>query len=839
MMQTPGNRGSTSARSLRAAIRLALLAGAGTVWTGPAAADSGGESSALDEVVVTATRRSESVLDIPYSISAISGTALEDAHVQSLSDLTKLIAGISFVDQGPTSRSNFVMRGINANATSQPSFSTVAPVSTYIGETPLFLSLHLEDLDRVEVLRGPQGTLYGSGSLAGTLRFIPKAPDLKAFSASFEGDVADLATTSQYDRGFHGTINLPLSDVAAFRASGGYQHYAGFINENYIVKLGAPSTADKSPVGIPVSGDPTNPLLGPMVFSPVKGANSSDLWQTRLSFLLKPTENFSLLLAYYHQDDQTRGVQAASPYFSGSVDATPANNPFYSPAYPVSFPTGGVIFPQNGPRDTNDSFLLMNHRQADLASADVSYDLGFATASSSTSAYRDRGTDISDGTGYITRIPQYYGFLPRMVDYETDHDETKGFVEELRLVSTTGRHPLDYVVGLFFQHLIGRNGQHQWIPGQTFYSNLATGFPGSDAAELGDSNYIVRNETGFLDRALFGELTWHVTDNWQMTGGVRFFKQNFSTDSYSALPYCGSFCGTGILGVTDVLNGYSVNDHIVKLNTSYKVNGALNAYVNYAEGFRRGGANGIPVAGPFAVNPTLLVYTPDKTKNYEAGVKGTLAGVNYTLDYFYINWNNFQLDTQSFLGGYPMAVNGAKARSRGVELSLDGEVGSQFGYTLGYTYTNARVAQDFSILDNAGGGALASIVTAKDGDALPNSPRHMASLSVNYTHAVPAVLDGWKMRWELNGSYRGATLSQLLNTAPGTPPPFVIEGFQVWGGSVELRDGHGFHAGLYAQNIFNQLAVTGGQDAGQVGIRASHFFVGRPRTVGLRLGYQF
>src|SRR6266436_4414882 len=103
-MQNAGNRGSTCARSLRAAIRLALLAGAGAgaAWIGPAAADSGGESNALDEVVVTATRRSESVLDIPYSISAISGAALADAHVQSLSDLTKLIAGISVVDQGPT-----------------------------------------------------------------------------------------------------------------------------------------------------------------------------------------------------------------------------------------------------------------------------------------------------------------------------------------------------------------------------------------------------------------------------------------------------------------------------------------------------------------------------------------------------------------------------------------------------------------------------------------------------------------------------------------------------------------------------------------------------------------
>src|SRR6202012_580026 len=118
-----------------------------------------------------------------------SGAELEENHVQSLADLTRMIAGISFVDQGPTSRSNFVLRGMNANSTDHPSPNTVAPVSTYIGETPLFIPLNIDDLERVEVLRGPQGTLYGSGSLAGTIRFIPKKPDLNGVAASGNGDV--------------------------------------------------------------------------------------------------------------------------------------------------------------------------------------------------------------------------------------------------------------------------------------------------------------------------------------------------------------------------------------------------------------------------------------------------------------------------------------------------------------------------------------------------------------------------------------------------------------------------------------------------------------------------
>jgi iron complex outermembrane receptor protein len=824
--------------SLQTAIRAALFAGTAGLCQpfARASADTPADGPALAEVTVTATRREESVLDIPYSISAVSSADLEQNHVQSLSDLTRMIAGISFVDQGPASRSNFVLRGMNANSTDHPSTNTVAPVSTYIGETPLFLSLHIDDLDRVEVLRGPQGTLYGSGSLAGTIRFIPRKPDTRELSASFEGDVADVTASDSYNRSFNGAVNVPLSEIAALRVSAGYQHYAGFINENYIVRLGPKGTANNSPVGIPVSGDPANPVFGPMVFSPQRQVNTADLWQARAAFLIKPVEGLQVLLTFYHQDDQTHGVQAISPYFGGSIDTPPADNPFYSPGYPVSFPTGGVVFPHNGTYDTNDSFLLKNRRQADLGSVDLSFDLGFASLSSSTSYYKDRGHDNSDGTGYITRIPQFYGFIPRMVDYEIDHDENKGLVEEVRLVSNPGK-LFDYVAGLFYQHIQGTGGQTQWIPGQTYFGTLA-GVPGANPDTEGDVNYIVASRTDFLDRAAFGELTWHITDSWQLTGGARFFKQNFATSSYNALPYCGSpYCGDGPLGVTNSVNGYSVNDHIFKLNSSYKWSSALTAYLNYSEGFRRGGANAIPIDGPFAVNPALTVYTPDKAKNYEIGAKGTRFGINYTVDYFYIDWDNFQLDTQSALGGFPIAVNGPKARSRGVELSFDGELLPKLTYQVGYSYTNAQVARDFSVEDLGATGPVA-IVTGRSGDPLPNSPKHSATLALNYTHAMP-LLSGWDIRWHVDASYRSSTMSQLASTDPTVPPPFRIKGFEIWNGSVDFSHGAGFYTRLYAENIFNQLAVTGGADAGEVGVRAEHYYVGRPRTVGVRVGYKF
>jgi len=837
--------------TLRTAIRIALIAGAGGVLLVPQArADQNNDATALEEVVVTASRREQTILDVPYSISAISSDTLTESHIQSLSDLSHMIAGLSFVDQGPTSRSNFVLRGINADSTSTGpilgSSGTVPPVSTYVGETPLFLSLHIDDLDRVEVLRGPQGTLYGSGSLAGTIRLIPKAPDPSAFAANVEADAGELSVSHQWNNSYNGMLNLPLNDVSAIRITAGREHYAGFIDEPYVVKLGPASTAVNSPVGVPVSGNPANPLFGPEVFSAVNNANVSDVWQTRIAYLFKPNENFSVLVTYYHQDDKTQGVQAVSPYFQGgSVDYAPSQNPFYSPSYPVSFPTGGVVFPANGAYTADDGVLPVSHRKADLGTLDLSVGLGFATLSSSTSYYQDKGSDVSDGSPFIAKTPEIYGFMPRVVDYEEDFDTQKGFVEELRLVSDAEPHALDYVAGLFFQHLQGNNGEQQWLPGQTQFGNLA-GVPGSDQAE-GDVNYIVDNTTDFLDRAIFGELTWHITNQWQVTGGARFFKQDFSTVSYSALPYCGAYCGTGILGVTDVAGGYSVNSHIAKLDTSYKVNDGLNLYADYSEGFRRGGANGIPLSGPFEVNSALLVYKPDKTKNYELGAKGTALGsLHYTADVFLIDWNNFQLDTSSYYGGYPLSANGTKARSKGVELSLDGKWGTHFGYTLGYTYTVAQVAQNFSILDRLDDGTnnLAAIVSAQSGDPLPNAPKNSATLSLDYGHVVVPFSPDWTMRYHVDGSYRSSTYSRLLSTIPGAPAPFLIDAFSIWNGSIDVMNTHGLSFSLYGQNLFNALGITGGLDPGEAGppptnARAAHYFVSRPRTIGLHVGYKF
>ncbi len=203
------------------------------------------DNDTLQEVIVTATRRSESAQNIPASITAITGPALEQAGIVDKVDLARSLAGINVTDKGPfggVNGSTLIIRGLNSDSTSGEfvqSSPIVQPVATYVDDTPLFFNLRLQDLDRVEILRGPQGTLYGSGSLGGTIRFVQKAPDPRAFDAKIETGVSDTAHTHHLNYDVTGMLNLPLSETIAFRLNAGYTAEAGFIDQPDLYALDA------------------------------------------------------------------------------------------------------------------------------------------------------------------------------------------------------------------------------------------------------------------------------------------------------------------------------------------------------------------------------------------------------------------------------------------------------------------------------------------------------------------------------------------------------------------------------------------------------------------------
>ena len=320
----------------------AILAAGAQLYAPPAAA------AEIDEIVVTATRRSESVSDVPYNISAIGGAEIANAGITDLQGLTHMIPGLVGPDLGPRAgniNDTLIIRGLNASAVNAENQDIAAPaVSTYVDETPLFVNLKMTDIARVEVLRGPQGTLYGSGSLGGTVRMIHNEPDptSTSFDVSTRASKTENAANPNEAVDFIG--NLPISDTMAFRASGGYERLAGFTDALSVAVLG--------PGAQPVLADPSNPLTSPPVFTEHRGIDWSNTWYARAALLWKPTDALKLTWSYQHQTDQSGGYSQVQP---------------------------GDRYDQTLYMDQPGSF------QTDLGAFDVSYDAGFATVSSSSS----------------------------------------------------------------------------------------------------------------------------------------------------------------------------------------------------------------------------------------------------------------------------------------------------------------------------------------------------------------------------------------------------------------------------------------------------------------------
>jgi outer membrane receptor protein involved in Fe transport len=202
------------------------------------------DSNVLEEVIVTATRREQSVLDVPYNITAVSGASLADRQIVDNTDLMRAVPGVAVVDRGYRNSgviNGIMIRGLNSDGSAFGDYqlSTVPTVSTYVNDTPVYANFLLKDIERVEVLRGPQGTLYGSGSLGGTVRYIMRAPQLGAFQGSVTGTASQVEGSSGVGYGLDAALNVPLGETAALRFTGTRLDYPGLTDYVNVYRLDA------------------------------------------------------------------------------------------------------------------------------------------------------------------------------------------------------------------------------------------------------------------------------------------------------------------------------------------------------------------------------------------------------------------------------------------------------------------------------------------------------------------------------------------------------------------------------------------------------------------------
>jgi iron complex outermembrane recepter protein len=833
----------------------------------PSATEEAAQPTEGQEILVTAGRRSQILQDIPYNITAISGEGLEKSGVTSINNLSQAIPGLQNVDTGPNARggnSNFSMRGLRTDAAGSgggtPVFRTgsVASVSTYLGETPIFFALQVKDLDRVEVLKGPQGTLYGSGAQAGTIRLIPKRPSFDGISGEInaQGGISEFSSKANYST--DGVLNLPLGENLAVRFGAGYERLGGFIDAAGLVKRDAPGGI----FGAPVLRVPSDPLSG-LVQAPIqRDTNSSEQWFARGALRWKPSDSVDIELSYLHQYTGVSDSQISNPNYAGGtfnygspIEAYPGD-----PA-PVVFanPNSTNTYRAGGKYASTNDLLSPSKSSLDLANLTMSFDLGFATFTSSSSGFKTKADEETfyssanlllnpDGSIYNYVAVAYTAF-PRATASNKLHSEEETFTQEVRLVSN-GDGPLSYVLGAYYQSQNYNFTNLSIIPGYSAYL-ASIGFPQNNP-QTGDVFFsydpLKNNGFKFRDKALFGELSYKLTPEWQVTIGTRFFWQSYRNLGSAFAYACGAICsidGIDPLGkAIDADRTSKVNDHILKINTSYDVNPDLKIYATYSEGFRRGGSNSVASSGAPASLPFFQTFAPDVAKNYELGIKGSILNgrLRYAADIFLIDLENFQ-----FAGltgsGYPAVINGTNARSKGIEVDTEFRATRNLTLRAAYNYTDAKVRKGFDILDYPFFGLLTTppgtaptLIVANSvaaGARLPGVPKHTFSLGADYNMAVG---DRSSVNLHLDAAYK--------SSAPGTIDStsgffWTIPSSLFANSRITYDSGNSWSIDAFVNNITNETGYSGSIGIQKIPTHVSGRYVARPRTYGLGLHYKF
>lgn len=755
------------------------------------------EPQTLGTIDVTATGRLQNIIAVPYNISAISGTTIERDHVLDNAELFRNIPGVSIVDNGPRSASvvnNLRIRGINVDSSAMGDYYVAAtsPVATYVDAVPLYANFLLFDINRVEVLKGPQGTLYGSGSLGGTVRYILNKPQLNQWSGSVSASASSVDGSSGIGNSESVVLNAPLGNTLALRVDGMRNDFPGVTDYVNLYRLDAN--------GHPVA--PDGILSNATEYYAKKDADTVQQAYGRVSMLWQPNDEFNAQLSYMAQSDRVGARRGHALGTNGY----------------------GVPYERN---QLGAVILEPSSRHIHLTSLEASLDLGFATLTSSSSYYNQAGTITSDNTGFDAQnnwfADLYYNY-PRPLEKATRPWGDKAFTQEIRLVSKAGR-AFDYIVGAYYHNQNSYSTQINSLVGFKDWWDAA--YPAFADAVINDNDFLYNQRWHYRESALYGQGTWHATDTLQFTLGLRSFRDRFVA---SVNQHIGAY--TSIFGQSVASDVQSSSKTLFLSNASWWFNDTNQLYATISQGYRHGGANGVPTVGFFAESPTWEFYRADTVLNHELGLKGAIGSATYTADVYRTDWQNPQINTATTTWGFLAVQNMGRARAQGVELEIQGKVGEHFGYGVGYAYTDAYLTRDAYTADGA-------YLINRKGARLPGISRNHLNVSGDYSTTAGRGL----LTLHLDGSYQSPTQNSV-----GTSPLFAatMGGFTIWNASASytMRD---WTAILWLKNIGNVEGVTGIYTTQYMGTSPAQNFFGNdsraittlPRTVGLTLIYRF
>ncbi|WP_066515348.1 TonB-dependent receptor [Sphingobium cloacae] len=773
-----------------------------------------------DEIVVTATRRAISIQDVPINISAVGAEQLARNRIDDVRDLADFTPGMTISDTGPGSTGTIVLRGLNASDTDASGASYDNALGMYLGEIPLYYDFKLLDLNRVETLLGPQGTLYGLGTLAGAIRNIPNRPNTNAFEGEAHGRFYGKGHSGKAGYQLDGVINIPIiRDHVAFRSATGYFYDPGFIDYSLLLQEPGVSLPQPSgPDGVSDADYAAN-------LTSRKDLNFEKTFTTRNQLLVQFSEDLKVNFTYAYQQTRTDGGQ----YNSNGVLGT-------------------------GKYESGARYMEPVKRRAHLGSMEVNANIADIADLVATTAYTDvRNARMADNTDLLLDLDYGYETFPAFSSYNESVNRRKQFNQEVRFVSRHGG-PLNWVIGGFYNEQKLKTDYREILPNHPWVQFGTQ--PNPDEVE-----YASYTKSKVTEKAIFGEGTFRVTPAWQVTAGLRYFHYSSDILGRATTPLLGDNPNTPDV-VENPVSPYDLkpaggdskkSGWVWKFNTSYNVTPDVMVYATYSKGYRIGGPNAVaPCILPLNPNvqnvcalPNEQQYGPDTTKNAEIGIRTQLFDRKLTFNFnvFQIKWSGIQVASATLNGIVGITVNGGKAKSEGFEASFQLKPVQGLSIQGTYSYVNARLTQDvpaiIAVNDPAGSYPSDPIqLDALSGDRLPGSAKNSGSLGATYTHPF---MDG-NIVADWTATYRGNVVTRLgWDRAYGDKLP----GYVLHRASLAYETER-YSLGLFANNIFDKYAVASvANDRSRVGLNDGVLLryykrtVINPRTFGVEMRFKY
>ncbi len=749
--------------------------------TPPSEQKASGKENALEEIVVTAEKRESTVQKTPISMTAISEAEIQARGFEDFRDIAQETPGVSMKTSGP-GQTEFEMRGLDATGGFSPT------VGFYIDDAPLtapaqaaqgkvVVDPDLYDLNRVEVLRGPQGTLYGAGSMGGTIKLVTNAPQLSTVAVSAQTKESG-TDGGGFNYGGSAMVNLPITqDVAAIRFVGTYKYTSGWIDRIVL-----------NPFPLETNGEATR---GDVLAAPVQArysdVNWEELWGGRVSLLLKLGDNLTVQPGVMHQKISTGG-----PF---TIDDPPGNVEAHYQPFDIAEPL-------------EDNFTLYT--------LNIKYHFDFAdltSASSKWNRHDEQTQDISETIQALLEIPSFYPPMGIGGGSQEETDFSSQATEELRLASNG-------------------DGAFQWLGG-AFYSSFdsnttsLSNYAGLEPA-LGTTDLIAVGEPiTIIQRALFGEASYKLTDQLKATLGLRYYRYSSEEEAINS-GIASIAAGPGTVLEFGRANNKGFNP---KVNLAYTPTDDVLVYGTAAKGFRPGGPNTpVPLTGlaqcltgkgnleSLGLSSAPNQFNPDNVWSYEIGEKARALGnalqINSAI--YYERWTDVQQLVDPSCG-FSFTANAGAASVYGSEIEIAANLGPSFTVTQSVGTTHATFNDSVRATNTVAGQRLLDV------------PDVTTNTSLIYSTPVSAGLN-----FTARGTYTYVGPMQDITYVRNNLPGYSL---------VNARAGvtsDRFSAYLFCDNLTDKMAILTNNVAQTVNIPSLNRWVtNQPRTIGIDLQVRY